>query len=377
MKLLFFLYVLVSLVTVIFSYGFTDPNLVLTETSLFVNIYTQLRQIVYTYGGLASLITGGIIVLFFVLYLRVLSSTEREEKDRKTMTRSIMYLVIIVGFMFLLSYPMFSYDIFNYILTAKLTYVWKENPYIVMPVEITNEPNLAFTRAANKLALYGPTWIASSFLPSIVGFSHVWLSIIAFKTLVGVWYGIFIWMIYRYTKSLWNVVFFALNPLILSEILMNGHNDIVMIVLAIAGLMLVMKKGMGNLVLGIVSIVASILVKGATVVLFPLLFFNWSHEHVWKVGFWLMFGIFLLTPVREELYPWYAIWFLSFAALLPHRKVEFIHNLSIAFSFGLLFRHLPYIATREYGGLAPLWRTILTLVPVAIYIAWRTFKKYV
>jgi len=232
-----------------------------------------------------------------------------------------------------------------------------------------------FTRAANKLALYGPTWISATFLPSLVGFGNVWLSIIAFKVLVGAWYGIFLWMIYRFTKTLWNVVFFALNPLILSEVFINGHNDILMMVLSLGGLLLWQNMQPKYRYLGFMSFVASIFVKGASIVLIPLFFLRWPMDKILSAGFWLMFGVLLLTPIREEMYPWYAVWVLTFAALIPKNKAKFIHSFSIVLSFGLLMRHLPYIVTREYGGVGPLWRLLLTAVPVVVYLFFRFLKS--
>ena len=38
-----------------------------------------------------------------------------------------------------------------------------------MPIEIPNEPYLAFTRAANKTALYGPVWILLTAIPHLLG----------------------------------------------------------------------------------------------------------------------------------------------------------------------------------------------------------------
>lgn len=356
MKSLSVCYILVSLFFVGFSYLFIDPNLHILPYQSNVPM-----------GGTTTLVVGVLIVFLFILFCRVLTGKFRNP----------IPLIGIVASILLFSYPLFSYDIFNYILTAKVTYVWRENPYLVMPIEIPNDPNLLFTRAANKLALYGPTWIGATFFPSLVGFGNVWVSIIAFKVLVGAWYGFFLWMIYRVTRSKWNVIFFALNPLVLSEVLINGHNDITMMVLAIGSLLLWRNDQVKSRILGVLCFVASIFVKGATLVLVPLFFVRWPMEKMWRIGFLLMFGVFLLTPIREELYPWYAIWFLSFAALLPPQKAIFIHGFSIALSLGLLLRHLPYIATREYGGTGPLWRTILTVVPVTMYFAWKGIKKYV
>ncbi|MBU1327478.1 hypothetical protein KJ618_02485 [Patescibacteria group bacterium] len=372
MKTLFFLFIFISLVVAVFSYGFTDPNLVLLKHPFFVSIQGMLHQLVYAHTGTAALITGSILITFFVLYIGVLRLQEKATKEER---KKFIKLFIIIGIILLLSYPMFSYDVFNYILTAKLTYFWKENPYVVMPIEISNDPNLMFTRAANKLALYGPTWISATFLPSLVGFGNVWLSIIAFKVLVGAWYGIFLWMIYRFTKTLWNVVFFALNPLILSEVFINGHNDILMMVLSLGGLLLWQNMQPKYRYLGFMSFVASIFVKGASIVLIPLFFLRWPMDKILSAGFWLMFGVLLLTPIREEMYPWYAVWVLTFAALIPKNKAKFIHSFSIVLSFGLLMRHLPYIVTREYGGVGPLWRLLLTAVPVVVYLFFRFLKS--
>lgn len=374
MKALFFLFIIISLVVAVFSYGFVDPNLALSDHPFYISVQESLHRFVYVHTATAAIITGSILILFFVLYIGILRFSEKAAKDKRN---TLIKLFIIIGIIFLLSYPMFSYDVFNYILTAKLTFFWKENPYVVMPIEISNDPNLNFTRAANKLALYGPTWIGATFLPSLVGFGNVWLSFLAFKAIVGACYGIFLWMIYKYTKSLWNVVFFALNPLILSEVLINGHNDLFMMVLALAGLLLWQNVRTKYRIMGLISFIASIFVKGASFVILPLFFLRWPADTIFRVGFWLMFGVFLLTPVREELYPWYAVWFLSFAALIPKDKTKFIHSFSIVLSFGLLMRHLPYIVTREYGGSGPLWRIVFTIIPVAIYSAWKVIKKYV
>ncbi len=366
MKSLIFLYVLVSVVFVVLSYGFTDPNLRLWQHPAFVSLQGALKQNVYVHSVSAAVITAVLIVMLFLLYRAILRRAERATK-----------LIVLVAGILLFAYPMFTYDLFNYILTAKITFFWHENPYVVMPIEIPNDPNLLFTRATNKLALYGPTWIASTALPSLAGFGNVWLSLVAFKLLSTFWFGMMLWLIWRMTKNWWNVVFFGLNPLVISEILINGHNDVAMMVLAIAGLSLARKKGTGNLVVGIASFVASVFVKGATVVLTPLFFLNWPNEKLWRAGFWLMFGVFLLTPLREELYPWYAAWFLAFAALLPKEKAQFVHGFSIALSMGLVFRHLPYIVTHEYGGSGPLWRMLSTAIPVAIFFTWMRVKKYV
>ncbi|HLD25128.1 MAG TPA: hypothetical protein VJB96_04400 [Patescibacteria group bacterium] len=354
-----------AILLVILSFGFIDPNLPYLRNAL--------TSIVYGKPVVAAVLYIVILIMFYVGYTLTLRAYE--DKRKKRMPRWIVGIV----FLLLLSYPAFSHDIFNYILTAKLTFFYQENPYVVMPIEILNEPMLAFTRAANKLALYGPTWIILTVFPYLAGLNNVLASIFSFKIFVAAFYSGFTYLIYRKTKDIRQTLFFALNPLVLIETLVSGHNDIVMMTLAIAGLMLWERKDMRYKATGVVLFVSSILVKGATIVLLPLFFFptwKWEKKVVW--GYWLMFLVFLLSPLREEMYPWYAVWWLAFAAFIPVKKNSVIHGFSYWLTFGLMLRYVPWIATREYGGITPLVREVVTLVPVGIYIfihhVWRRFS---
>ncbi len=372
MRFLFPAYVVLSVIFAFYSYAFVDPNVSLSTHTWYLAIHSPLSRLLYEERPLNGILLVAFFSLWWIFYgfsLRWLSRLTNGTLFRRT--------ILAVAAILLFSFPAFSYDLFNYITTAKVTFFWKENPYVVMPIEIPNEPNLAFTRAANKLALYGPTWIVASFFPSLAGFGNIWLSLIAFKSFVVAFYGLMLWLIFRLTNHWWNVVFFGLNPLVLSEVLVNGHNDIVMMVLAVGGLVLAKDEQARNRFFGYALFLASVFVKAATIVLVPLFFVRMPIEKVWRVGFFLMLGIFLLTPFREELYPWYAVWFLTFAALLPKGKAPLIHGIAIALSLGLVFRHLPYVITREYGGTGPFWRIIITLVPAALYVVWKGLKKYV
>lgn len=336
----------------IYSYGFVDLNLHLTNNPLFLTLQKPLSDIVYHNMTLAGIIYAVLITGLYVCYFRVLKN---KEKDWKKM-------IITAVLVLLFSFPAFTYDIFNYMTTASVAYTHKENPYIVMPVEIPGEPGLAYTRAANKIALYGPTWLLLTWIPHTLGQGNVWQTIISFKLTIALFYIAMLWLIFTITKSVKQVLFFGLNPLILIEVLLSGHNDIVMMVFA---LLSVTAVGQRRVILWLLSF----LVKGATIVLLP--FVSWTPV----MAFWLMFGIFLLTPLREELYPWYAVWFLTFAAVIPITKRSFIHGFSIALCVGLSLRHLPYILTREYGGSGPTQRLLFTVVPVLLYVYWYVYKK--
>ena len=355
-------------VLLVFSYGYIDPNLTLSTNPVFLHIQEPLKNLAYHQRQVATILFFAILIVLFFCYVIFLKNQEKLFYSwKKTLLILSMSAVILV-----LSYPALTYDLFNYILTAKVTYQYHENPYIVMPIEIPNEPNLAFTRAANKVALYGPVWILLTAIPNYVGGGNVWRTIIAFKLMNAMVYVGFSYFIYRVTKNLTNVIFFALNPLVLIEVLMNGHNDIYMMMLALGGLILWQKKGLGNMITGDLALFASWWVKGATVILAPLLFLkNISWERILFIAYCLLsFIFFVVAPIREELYPWYAVWLVMTASLLPFKSHRYLLGFTIALTFALELRNLPYMWMGYYEGPGPLLRTLLTVVSVGTYISY-------
>jgi hypothetical protein len=280
---------------------------------------------------------------------------------------------ILFSLPLLFSYPaMLSFDIFNYILTAKLSFVYIENPYTVMPIEIPNEPVLAFTHAANKLALYGPLWILLTSLPLILSFGFFPLTIILFKFFTAIFYFLTLAVIYKLTSSTKSLLFFALNPLVLIETFVSGHNDVVMMFFALLAFLFLMQK---RRIISSIAIMASVLIKYATIFLLPL--YSWSFirnlrgkkmkiEQIGFWGFYSMLIIYLLSPLRAELYPWYTVWLIAFAALAIRNR--FIFYLSIVISFGVLFRYVPFMLLGTHLGPTPLIKILVTLVPVLIFL---------
>ena len=204
-----------------FSFGFIDPNLSSSQNFL--------TDVVYKRSLFASILYVCIILILFFCYSKLLKHAAPR------------WIFLVLGLL-IFSYPSFSYDIFNYILTAKVAYLYKENPYVVMPIEIPNEPMLAYTRAANKLALYGPSWIILTSIPFMLGMGNIATQIVSFKLFVFLFYGAMVYLIFKKTKRLDQAMFFALNPLVFVETLVSGHNDIVMMALSIGGLVLLKKN---------------------------------------------------------------------------------------------------------------------------------------
>lgn len=366
MNVLLIWYGIVGILFFVYSFGFLDPGLRTLFNPTVMAIIDPLTRLVYAKSPVAAGIYTVLLLTLFILYALILRL-----KMLSTL-KTYWKFLLLIGCIFFLSYPALSHDIFNYILTAKVAFYYQENPYLVMPTELLGEPMLGFTRAANKYALYGPVWILSTWIPQALSFGNVLVSIYTFKLLVVSAYIAIGILIYQMTKSMRNVLSFVLNPLVIIETFVSGHNDVFMMALALFGIFLWNTKHLSKKLLGFGFILMSVLVKGATIVLVPLfLFFHTLSEQKRNtVALFCMFGVFLLTPFREEMYPWYATWFLVFVALLPIGKRSFFYGAAYMLSLGLMLRYVPWIATREYGGTGPMIRLLVTWAPLACYSLW-------
>lgn len=355
-----------------FSYGFLDPNLSLSSNPLFTYFQSPLSYLVYHNRSVATTVFLLIMVSLFFCYACFLRFGEKLFIEWKR----FLFVAIASAMILVFSYPALTHDLFNYITTAKVTFTYHENPYLVMPIEIPNEPYLAFTRAANKVALYGPVWILITAIPHFFGGGNIWRTIIAFKLLNTFVYICFLYLIYKITKNIRNVIFFAFNPLILIETLVSGHNDLFMMILAISGLYVWQKGGISKKAAGIVLFIFSWLVKGSTLVLLPLVFMKkMSWDRLLLIAYCLLSLVFfVVAPLREELYPWYAVWLISVASFMDLKKQTFIAGFSVVLSFALELRHLPYIWMGYYEGPGPILRIVFTVIPVFVYLCFSAYS---
>jgi len=361
-QLLLLAYGIVFLTVTIFTYGFVDNGLMQYASPSFIKLITHMRSFVLNNRHIAALVYITFISLLYLLYITTLRIVESNRITKALVFLCAWCLLLVI------SYPAFSYDIFNYILTSKIAFHYQENPYIVMPVEIPNEPALAYTRATNKVAPYGPIWIVATYIPYVLGQQNIWLTIFAYKLSNWFLFILYSFIIFRYTQSVSRTAFFALNPLVLVEVLVSGHNDFFMMVLAMVGMLLYPARSIAKNITGMVLLIASVFVKGATLPLVFIIPGVFKSKYFMWVVFIVLLAVFFVTPVREELNPWHAVWFLGIAPFLNGRYSDIIRRFCIVFSFGLLLRHAPYIYMGRYEGWGPFLRTTLTIIPPAIYI---------
>lgn len=358
-------YCITIILFVIFSYTFTHskiPDIIFLNVTLLENSF--LRGVVYAL--FISCFIG-----WYVYFLRYFSDHQKFSDFIK---------VLIISSLLIFSFPgMLSFDIFNYIATARITYLYMENPYIVMPIDFIKDPMLPFMHAANKTALYGPFWISLTVLPYFLGGGIFLLQLLTFKILVAVFYFLTVRLLFTMTGNVFKTALFALCPVVLIETFVSGHNDIVMVYLLLYGLYLLSKK---HFLLSILMLTASILIKFASIVLIPVFIYcaylsvrkqKIKWERIYFLSGIVMFGIFLLSYFREEIYPWYTMWFLVFLPLINVSRT--IKILILTFSLSFLFRYIPYMVLLTHTGITPMLKWVIISLPVAVLIVGLQLKK--
>lgn len=368
-KILFLVYFLFLLGFLFFSYAFVDQNLIYLRE--FYTGYALLNRqtTVFLYIVL--------IFLFFIFYFLFLAWFRKKILSSRDLIILIFVTFIILAF----SYPaMLSYDIFNYQATARVAFYYRENPYIIMPVEFAGDTQLLFTHAANKIALYGPIWILLTLLPYFLSFGNFIVSLLSFKILVGLFYFGTVFLLLKISKNLSVVYFFALNPLVVIETFVSGHNDIVMMFFALACFYHLLQK---KLIKSFVFLFLSVLIKYATVFLLPVwLYWMWmmyvrhqepNKKEIFYFSGALMFLVFFLSPFRGEMYSWYAVWPITFASFFSQRSSIFY--LVTTLSFALLLRYVPFMLLGTHFGLTPTLRIILTITPVFFVFVYLSLRN--
>jgi hypothetical protein len=261
---------------------------------------------------------------------------------RKVNKKYLVATALIVTLFTTIAYPLLSHDIFSYIFYSKILVTYQQNPYSVLPETFRDiDMWLSFVHWTHKTYLYGPISLIYSSIPIILfGGSRLIMIFFGMKLLNGILFlatGVFILKLTRNvnkTMALW-----FLNPLLLFELLINAHNELLMIFLFIAGAFLIEQK---KYVIGWLSVVLSILSKFVSGVYAPALLLkgDWREKYVKVISLaaLIYFGLKFQTDIQA----WYYTWLFM---AIPFIKLKKHTWLVIILSGSLLLytKYLPFV----------------------------------
>ena len=362
----------------LFLYSFTqvDLSLTLTRVSVWQKIQHMFQYIGFYQRPVSAGIYIAILVLFFFLYLR----TVHAAKSGQISSTQIWHIIALVVLVLVFSYPAFSYDMFNYMFTAKTVLIYHKNPYAVTPLAFSGvDPWLSFLHWTHLPSAYTPVWILLTLPVYLLGFGYFLMTLWNFKLLVAGFYLLSVLLIARIMRRVdpekegVSIAMFGLNPLVIIESLVSAHNDIAMMAFALLALFLMPKKKLA----GWFALSLSVALKFMTVTLVPVFFlYRKKKFNIIRYSLGAMsFGLLLVLRQRDVL-PWYLVWLLPFVALLPHN--EWLYTLSVGASLGLLLSYAPFLYFGNWNNPVPrmeLWGMIVPITIAVLLVLSQQFRR--
>ncbi len=383
-KLFLILYLLLTILLFLYSFTQVDLGLTLTKTSALTTVQHAFQYIGYFNRPLSTGIYLAIIFFLFGLYLWSL----RLVIKRKITKKMVWLIIFCVSSVLVFSYNAFSHDIFNYIFDAKIVTYYKENPYFKKALDYPNDPMLAFMHWTHRTYPYGPTWLLITVPLSFLGFSFFIPTFILFKIISGLAYLGSAYLIAKITRyinekyELLSLTFFALNPLVLIESLVSGHNDIVMMFLLLVSILFLINK---RFIWSLLFLFLSIGIKYATGFLLPIYVAIWLFKkkesaRVWQ-NIFLTFIVAMLFALvaailRTQFQPWYLLFVLPLASLIAHKQYILVPTIFV--SFGALLNYVPYLYLGNWNYPVPkiiFFINIFAVLISCLSVCWLILKR--
>lgn len=374
-KLLYLLTSLAFVFFAVFSYSFTDPNLVLSSNEIYWNFQQFMWRTFFDNPPLQTKVYALLIFFLAIGYLYLITYAKLSQKKK-------MVLLAIISSILFLSYNALSHDIFNYIFNAKMVVVYNVNPHLKAATDIVYDDWTRFMHNVHTPAPYGYGWTVVSLLPYMLGFNTFLLTFLWFKLFALLSFvATAIFLIKQKGNFAW---IFLFNPLVLIEVISTGHNDLFMMLPAVIALtILVTKPSWKKILLAVVLLAISISIKLATVALIPLAFIliirtfalgnKWLKplelDTYWSVYASLLMFLPLLTTRSQQFLPWYLIWSLIWMPFFPAKSssAKIWQITLIIFSISALYRYLPWIYNGNYSILTLSQQVLITWVPAIVY----------
>ncbi len=355
LKLLFASYVGVLFALFFYSFTQVDLSLTLSRLSIYQTLEKSFQYLGFYQRPLSALIFSVIFLLLFVFYGIFLYLS----KKGKMQIKHFKILIFLTFAILVFSYNAFSYDLFNYIFDAKIVTYYQQNPYLHKALDFPNDPMLSFMRWTHRLYPYGPSWLLLTVPLSFIGMNIFLPTFFMFKLLMGFSFLGSCYLIYKISESLFpesklfNLSFWAFNPLVITEFLVSAHNDIPMIFFMLLSVYLFLQK---RRAWSLLSYLFSVGIKFSTGVLIPLVFLLIFLEKTKRKIDWekiFLFAVVLslitipLAAFRTTFQPWYIIFPLSLATFISKKFYVFVPFFTVSV-FGVLM-YLPYVFMTDYA----------------------------
>lgn len=304
----------------IYSYSLIDLNLTLINHPIWNKFRDWIIQLGYFHRDISWVIYLALIMVGFGFYFIYVKNYKKYNP---------LSIALLAGIILLFSYPFLSHDLFNYLFDAKIATYYHQNPYLMKALDFPNDPWLRFMHWTHRTYPYGPSFLLSTLIPSFFSFGKFLLSFLFYKLLVVILY-IFTTFILSKSNKKWAIIF-ATNPLILVEGLINGHNDMIALSLALIAIIYFLKKRT------IFARIMFLLSAGIKYVTLPLICLT-KNNRLNQIILLIQLIILVYMGVGMVIQPWY---YLILFVFIPFNE-DLVMRCNLFIS-GLLLSYYPYI----------------------------------
>ena len=222
----------------------------------------------------------GLLALFYAFW-RVLNTVHSLSRADPEAANSLRIWVLGIGMLCAVTliglYPVTALDVVLYVVRARLWALYGASPMLALPADYPQDPYIQFAgEFVKEPSPYGPLWELIAQIPIRLGILDIGGGVLAMKLICLTSYVAMAVLIGWYARQdtrryqvsgLTAMTFFALNPLVLLEVIGNGHNDMVMLALMTLGLVLWQR---GRWAWAVLALTLATLIKIAGLILLPL-----------------------------------------------------------------------------------------------------------
>jgi alpha-1,6-mannosyltransferase len=340
-----------------------------------------------TYVGLAILIGS------WLLLGRILLDPDRQGAvDVRTLQRALALWCAPL----LVCAPLFSRDLYAYAAQAQIAHAGL-NPYVATPADLPGRflDEVAW-RWVDSPAPYGPLWLMLGKLVAAICGQGVMRTVFAIRLLAVVGVALTAWLLPKLARriggrpemALWLGV---LNPLVLLHLVAGGHNDALMIGLAVAGLAIVATAGGrplaglrgdgARLALGAAVLALAVAVKSPAVVMLAFAVPLWARQRgeierlrTWALGVGIAAGAGVAAFAAVTAASGLGLGWVK----QVNNSVPVVNWLSLPTSLAMIWRVLHGVGLdKDPDGTVAAFRTAGTVITVVALVAcWAAARRW-
>ncbi len=194
----------------------------------------------WEHGILYAVWLGMLYGLYWLAYRRV--------RQQGAPLWVILGTAVLLAIPLLKTYPINANDVYRYVIRGRITSVYDENPFVVPPTAIEDDPFLPFAGEwAGAASPYGPVWELTAAAVTAVTGDNLFLGLTAFKLLglaAHLAVAVLIWQALADMPQnirAGRTLLWAWNPALLLMFVVDGHNDALMLFWLLLGWLLAQR----------------------------------------------------------------------------------------------------------------------------------------